>query len=52
MRYVRLLLRTKRFPERQALGAMLSPAGLQVVTERTVRGLHRQLSVLAIGVGD
>ena len=49
MRYVRQLLRLKRFPERESLRAMLAPAGLRVVTERTVRGLHGQVAVLAIG---
>ena len=49
MRYVRLLLRMRRFPERKSLVAMLAPVGLRVVTERTVRGLHGQVAVLAIG---
>ncbi|MGH7903826.1 MAG: class I SAM-dependent methyltransferase [Candidatus Dormibacteraceae bacterium] len=48
MRYVRMLLRMKRFPERESLGAMLASAGLGVVTERTVPRLHGQVSVLAI----
>ncbi len=52
MRYIRLLPRLKRFPERESLGAMLAPAGLRVVSERTVRGLHGQVTVLAIRSAD
>ena len=52
MRYIRLLLRMKRFPERESLAAMLAAAGLRVVGERRVRGLHGQVSVLAIGARD
>ncbi|HEX6348775.1 MAG TPA: class I SAM-dependent methyltransferase [Candidatus Dormibacteraeota bacterium] len=49
MRYVRRLLRLRRFPERETLGAMLAPAGLRTVRERKVLGLHGQVAVLAIG---
>ena len=49
MRYVRRLLRMRRFPERETLGAMLAPAGLRMVSERKVLGLHGQVAVLAIG---
>jgi len=52
MRYVRRLLRMRRFPERESLKAMLAPAGLAVVTERKVPGLHGQVAVLAIGRPD
>lgn len=49
MRHVRRLLRMRRFPERESLGAMLAQAGLHVVTERKVLGLHGQVAVLVIG---
>lgn len=52
MRYFRRLLRMRRFSERESLGAMLSPAGLRVVTERKVLGLHGQVAVLAIGARE
>ncbi len=52
MRHVRRLLRMRRFPEREALSAMLAPAGLQVLRKRKVLGLHGQVAVLAIGRQD
>lgn len=52
MRQVRRLLRMNRFPEREALSAMLAPAGLRVLRERKVLGLHGQVAVLAIGRQD
>lgn len=48
MRIVRGLMRMRRFPERESLAAMLAPAGLSVVGERKVRGLHGQVAVLVI----
>lgn len=52
MRYVRRLLRIRRFPERVSLDAMLAPAHLSVLAERKVLGLHGQVAVLAIGSPD
>lgn len=49
MRYVRRLLRLRRFPERQELDALLAAGGLRVVGERQVPGLGGQVPVLAIG---
>jgi ubiquinone/menaquinone biosynthesis C-methylase UbiE len=52
LRHVRRLLRMRRFPEREALSAMLSPVGLRVLRERKVVGLHGQVAVLAIGATE
>lgn len=49
MRYLRRILRLTQFPERGGVGSMLSAAGLQVVAERRVPGLGRQVTVLVIG---
>jgi ubiquinone/menaquinone biosynthesis C-methylase UbiE len=52
MRYVRWFFRMRRFPQRDSLNAMLAPAGLHVLMERKVFGLHGQVAVLAIGSPD
>jgi ubiquinone/menaquinone biosynthesis C-methylase UbiE len=49
MRYVRRLLRLRRFPERAVLDPMLAGAGLAVWSRRRVVGLHGQVPVLVIG---
>jgi ubiquinone/menaquinone biosynthesis C-methylase UbiE len=49
MRYVRRLLRLRRFPERAVLDPMLAGAGLAVWSQRRVAGLGGQVPVLVIG---
>lgn len=49
MRYVRRLLRLRRFPERRVLDPMLAAAGLQVLARRGVPGTGAQVPVLVIG---
>ena len=49
MRYVRRLLRLRRFPERGEIGAMLASAGMGVLAERRVPGVGRQVPILVIG---
>ncbi len=46
---VRRLLTRHQFPERAALGSMLSGAGLKVVADRRIRRLAGQIAVMAIG---
>ncbi len=48
MRYVRRLLRMRRFRERRELETMLDKAGLAVFAERQVPGLGGQVPALAI----
>src|SRR5207253_2141154 len=43
MRYVRRLLRLRRFPERGEIGAMLASAGMGVLAERRVPGVGSQV---------
>jgi SAM-dependent methyltransferase len=50
-RYARRLFGLKRFPERTALHAMLSAAGLEEVAQRKVPRLGGQLTVIAIAAG-
>lgn len=52
MRYVRVLLRMKRFPVRESLDALLAAAGLRIFDERRVTGVHGQVAVLVIGVQE
>ncbi|MGH7777449.1 MAG: class I SAM-dependent methyltransferase [Candidatus Dormibacterales bacterium] len=52
MRYVRRLLRMKRFPVRESLDALLAVAGLRILAERRVSGLHGQVAVLVIGAHE
>ena len=49
MRYVRRLLRLRRFPERGEIGAMLASAGMGVLAERRVPGVGSQVPILVIG---
>lgn len=49
MRYVRRILRLRRFPERPQLDDRLSAAGLAVVAERRVGRFRGRVTVLAIG---
>jgi len=49
MRYVRRLLRLRRFPERGEIGAMLASAGMGVLAERRGRGVGSQVPILVIG---
>jgi len=51
MKYVRRVFRLRRFPERRDLLPMLAAAGLEVATERTVRGVGRQVPILVIRQG-
>ncbi len=51
MKYVRRIFRLRRFPERRDLLPMLAAAGLEVATERTVRGVGRQVPILVIRPG-
>lgn len=48
MKYVRRLFRLRRFPERRDLDPMLAAAGLEVASQRTVRGVGRQVPILLI----
>jgi len=48
MKYVRRVFRLRRFRERRDLLPMLAAAGLEVATERTVRGVGRQVPILVI----
>ena len=49
MRYLRRLLRLRRFPDRRRLDEMLAAAGLEVVRTERAPGLGGQLGILAIG---
>jgi len=48
MKYVRRVFRLRRFPDRRDLWPMVAAAGLEVETERTVRGVGRQVPILVI----
>ena len=48
MKYVRRVFRLRRFPDRRDMLPMLAAAGLEVATERTVRGVGRQVPILVI----
>ncbi len=49
MRYVRRLLRLRRFPEGGEMGAMRASAGMGVLAERRVPGVGSQVPILVIG---
>jgi ubiquinone/menaquinone biosynthesis C-methylase UbiE len=51
MRYVRKVLRLRRFPARSRLDPMLSAAGLAVLSAHRVPGVGSQVPVLVIGRG-